>query len=67
MSGDAAVHPVTGQLQADPPVAGATLPLEVVVGKHHMVGPSCQRYNWQTGRCRSIAFGSSPRRGETLI
>ena len=32
-----------------------------------MLGPSCQRYNWQTGRCDSIDFGSSPRRGTTLI
>ena len=29
-----------------------------------MVGPSCQPYNWQMGRCDSIAFGSSPRRGK---
>ena len=32
-----------------------------------MLGPSCQRYNWHTGRCGSIAFGSSPRRGKALI
>ena len=32
-----------------------------------MLGPSCKRYNWQTGRCGSMAFGSSPRRGKTLI
>ena len=32
-----------------------------------MMGPSCQRYNWQTGWCGSMAFGSSPRRGKTLI
>ena len=31
----------------------------------YMLGPSCQRYNWQAGRCGSIAFGSSPRRGKT--
>ena len=39
----------------------------LVVGEDHMLGPSCQRYNWHTGRCGSIAFGSSPRRGKTLI
>ena len=40
---------------------------DLVVGEDHMLGPSCQRYNLQTGRCGSIAFGSSPRRGKTLI
>ena len=40
---------------------------DLVVGQDHMMGPSCQRYNWQTGRCDSIGFGSSPRRGKTLI
>ena len=40
---------------------------DLVVGKDHMLGPSCRRYNWQTGRCGSIAFGSSPRRGNYLI
>ena len=40
---------------------------DLVVGEDHMLGPSCQRYNWQTGRCSSIAFGSSPMRGKTLI
>ena len=40
---------------------------DLVVGEVHMLGPSCQRYNWHTGRCGSIAFGSSPRRGKTLI
>ena len=40
---------------------------DLVVGEDHMLGPSCQRHNWQTGRCDSIAFGSSPRRGKTLI
>ena len=38
-----------------------------VVGEDHMLGPSCQRYNWQMGKCGSIVFGSSPRRGKTLI
>ena len=38
---------------------------DLVVGEDHMLGQSCQRYNWQTGRCGSIAFGSSPRRGKT--
>ena len=32
---------------------------DLVVGEDHMLGPSCQRYNWQTGRCGSMAFGSS--------
>ena len=40
---------------------------KLVVGEDHMLGPSCQRYNWQAGWCGSIAFGSSPRRGKTLI
>ena len=40
---------------------------DLVVGAEHMLRPSCQRYNWQTGRCGSIAFGSSSRRGKTLI
>ena len=35
------------------------------VGKDHLLGPSCQRYNWQTDRWDSMAFGSSPRRGKT--
>ena len=39
----------------------------LVVGEDHMLGPSCQRYNWQTGRFASIAFGSSHRRGKILI
>ena len=40
---------------------------DLVIGEDHMLGLSCQRYNWKTGRCGSIAFGSSPRRGKTLI
>ena len=40
---------------------------DLVVGEDHMLGPSFQRYNWQAGRCGSIAFGSSPKRGKTLI
>ena len=40
---------------------------DLVVGKDDMLGLSCQRYNWQTGRCGSIHFSSSPRRGKTLI
>ena len=40
---------------------------DLVVGEDHMSGPSCQRYSWQTGRCSSMAFGSSPRRVKTLI
>ena len=35
---------------------------DLVVGEDHMLRPSCQRYNWQTGRCGSIAIDSSPRR-----
>ena len=71
----------SGQLQANPHVAGSWLPPgkptrkavttmgsnDLVVGEDHMLGPSCQRYNWQMGRCRSMAFGSSLRRGKTLI
>ena len=37
----------------------------LVVGEDHMLGPSCQRYIRKTGRCGSMAFGSSPRRGKT--
>ena len=69
------------QMQANPHVAGPWLSPgkptrravttigsnDLVVGEVHMLGPSCQRYNWHTGRCDSIAFGSSPRRGKTLI
>ena len=69
----------SGQLQANPHVAGPWLSLwkstrrvvtamgsnDLVVGEDCMLGPSCQRYNWQTGRCDSVAFGSSPRRGKT--
>ena len=65
----------SGQFQANPHVSGPWLypgkptrravttmgSNDLVVGEDHMLGPSCQRYNWQTGRCGSIAFGSSPR------
>ena len=71
----------SGQLLANPHVAGPWLSPgkptqmvvatmgsnDLVVGEGHMLGPSCQRYNWQTGRCGSMAFGSSPRSGKTLI
>ena len=71
----------SGQLQANPHVAGTWLSpgmpsrravttmgsSDLVVGEDHMLGPICQRYNWQTGRCGSIAFDSSYRRGKTLI
>ena len=71
----------TGQSLAIPFVAGPRLSpgkptrvtvimmvfIDLVVGVHHMLGSSCQRYNWQTGRCDSMTFGSSPRRGKTLI
>ena len=71
----------SGQLQAKPHVAGPSpypgKPTRravtmmgfnyMVIGEDHMLGPSCQRYNWQMSRCGSIAFGSSPRRGKTLI
>ena len=70
----------SGQLQANPPVVCPFSPgkptrravammesNDLVVCEVHMLGPSCQRYNWHTGRCGSIAFGSSPRRGKTLI
>ena len=73
--------PASGQLQANPHVAGPWLSPgkptrravttmgsnDLVVGEDHVLEPSCQRYNWQNGRCGSIAFGSSPRRGKTLI
>ena len=71
----------SGQLQANPHVAGPWLSAgkptrravttmgsnDLVVGEDRMLGPSCQRYDWQASRCGSIAFGSSPRRGKTLI
>ena len=71
----------SGQLQANPHVAGPWLSPgkptrravttmgsnNLAVCEDHMLEPSYQRYNWQTGRCGSIAFGSSPRRGKTLI
>ena len=71
----------SGQLQANPHVAGPWLSPwkptrravttmgsnDLVVGEVLMLGPSCQRYNWHTGRCGSIAFDNSPRRGKTLI
>ena len=51
-------------LQANPPVTGTRLSNgkptrravtmmgsnDLVVGEDHMLGPSCQRHNWQTGR-----------------
>ena len=69
----------SGQLQANPHLAGPWLSPgrpsqgavtmmgsnDLVVGEDHMLGPSCQRYNWQTGRCGSMAFDSSPRRFKT--
>ena len=71
----------SGQLQANPHVAGPWLSPgkptrravttmgsnDLVVGEDHKLGPSCQRYNWQTVRCDSMAFDSSPRRWKTLI
>ena len=56
----------SGKLQANPHVASPWLSPgkptrrtvttmgsnDLVVGEDHMLGPSCQRYNWQTGRCR---------------
>ena len=68
----------SGQLQANPHVVGPWLSHrkptrravttmgsnDLVVGEDHMLGSSCQRYNWQMDRCGSIAFGSSPRRGK---
>ena len=71
----------SGQFQANPHVAGpwhspgkptrravTTMGCnDLVVGEDHMLGPSCQRYDWKTGRCDSIAFGSSPVREKTLI
>ena len=69
----------SGQLQANPHVAGPWLSPgkptrraattigsnNMVVGEDHMLGPSCQRYDWK--KCGSIAFGSSSRRGKTPI
>ena len=33
--------------------------VSVTMGSN-MLGPSCQRFNWQTGWCGSIALGSTP-------
>ena len=71
----------SGQLQANPHVAGPWLTTgkptrravttmgsnDLVVGEDHMLELSYHRYNWQSGRCGSIAFGSSPRIRKTLI
>ena len=71
----------SGHLHANPHVAGPWLSTgkptrravttmgsnDLVVDEDHVLGPSCQRYNWQTGRCGSIAFGSSPMNDKTLI
>ena len=71
----------SGQLQANSHVAGPWLSPgkptlravttmrsnDLIVGEDHMLGPNCQRDNWQAGRCGSISFGSSPRRWKTLI
>ena len=54
----------TGQLQSNPHVAGLRLSPgkstrkaltmmgsnDLVIDEDHIVGPSCQRYNWQAGR-----------------
>ena len=62
----------SGQLQANPhphppwlspgkPTRRAVTTMEsndLVVGEDHMLGLSCQRYNWQTGRCGSIALAA---------
>ena len=82
-SPDAAVVHAFGseQLQANPHVAGPWLSHgkptrravttmasnDLVVVEDHMFGQSCQRYDRLAGRCGSIAFGSSPWRGKTLI
>ena len=64
----------TGQLQANPPVVSLRISTmksstravtamgssDLVNGEVHILGPSCQRYDFQMGRCGSIAFGSSP-------
>ena len=71
----------SGQLQANPHVAGPWFSPgkpprravtmmgsnDLVVGEDHMLGPSCQQYNWQAGKCGSMAYGRSPSRGKTLI
>ena len=71
----------SGQLQANPHMVGPWLSPEkptrravtttgsnqLIVGEDHMLGPSCQRNNWLSGRCGSIAIGGSHRRGKTLI
>ena len=71
----------SGQLQANPHVVGPWLSpgkptrrtvttmgsSDFVVGEEHMLGQSYQRNDWQTGRCGSIAFGSSHRRRNNLV
>ena len=40
---------------------------DMVVGEDHMSGTSFLRHIRHTGRCGSVAIGSTPRRGKTLI
>ena len=40
---------------------------DLAVGEDHILGQSCQRYNWQTGRCGSIAFGSYIGEGKLIL
>ena len=62
---DSVVHASgSGKLQENPHVAGLWLSPgksnrrvvttlgsnDLVVGEDHMLGPSCQQYNWQTGK-----------------
>ena len=68
----------TGQLLAYPPASGlgqfhgkpTRMSVGImgsnylVVGEDHLLGPSCQRYNWQTGSWGTIDFGSSTRSGK---
>ena len=72
---------VTGHLQANSPVVGPLLSIGklirmvvttmgsnvLIVGKDHLVEPSCQRCICQTGMWGSMAFGSSAMGGKTLI
>ena len=70
----------TRKLQAYPPLAVRRLSIgkytlmavttmesnDLAAEEEKMNGSNCLRCNRQTGRCGSIAFGSSTRRGKTL-
>ena len=65
-----------GQLLATQPLAGprpihravtTTESNDMVVGEDHMMGPSCQQYNWLTVRWGSIALTAQLGVGKLLL